>query len=323
MLVDCAKCGEPLFDHMAACTRCEAPNPAHDAGAAAPGLASPWPLRMSYVVGVTGLTRAAIQGLGILFAVSGTRGTTPGQVADFALDLAVGLAAILVPLNTDVLDSEPRGPARSGVIYAALMVAMALLFLPIGEWWDDRGFRRAVQLEQAARYEEAEAAYRDVLARDARMPEARFNLASLYARKKEWARAEAEYLKVIELRPEAREPYAALAWVYEQSQRREKAIELLKVAAARNDRDAVFWLALGVSYLDAGRTAEAEAALRKTLALDPGRVEAYFYLGSVYIGQNRTAEAIGHLEKYVSLSPMDPDKVAAARGLLQALKRGK
>jgi len=61
--------------------------------------------------------------------------------------------------------------------------------------------------------------------------------------------------------------------------------------------------------------------LEKAEALDPSNAEVQYHLGTIFIGANEVAKAIEKLEKYLSMNPQNPQNVATAQALLQALKK--
>jgi len=182
-------------------------------------------------------------------------------------------------------------------------------------------FAKANQLSQEGKTDEAIAAYNEVLAKNPQVAEAHYNIGYLRGQKKDWAGAEAAYLKALEVRPGYGEAISALARVYQDSGQADKATALLAKAAAENPKDAKVQFNLGVFYLNGGRSEEAAAAFQKAVEADPTNAEVYYYLGTLAVGQNKTAEAIADLEKYLSMNPTNAQNVATAKGLLQALKK--
>lgn len=181
-------------------------------------------------------------------------------------------------------------------------------------------FKKANDLAQAGQLAEAEAAYKEVGAKNPNIPEVSFNLGYIYAQKKDWASAEASYRKAIELRPGYGEAYVALARVLQESGQNDKALELLNQAAAANQNDARVQFSLGIWYLNAGKPDLAEPPLRKAAELEPTNAEIFYYLGTLSVQQNKVPEAITNLEKYLSMSPQNPTNVATAQALIAALK---
>jgi len=181
-------------------------------------------------------------------------------------------------------------------------------------------FKAATELTQAGKYDEAIAAYNQILATHPSIPEVQYNLGYIYSQKKDWASAEAAYKKALELKPSYSEASIALARVYQDSGQADKAAELMNKTAAASEGDAKVQFNLGVFNLNSGKADEAMAAFQKAAAADPTNAEPYFYIGTILVGQNKVPDAVTSLEKYLSMNPTNAQNVATAQGLLQALK---
>jgi tetratricopeptide (TPR) repeat protein len=177
-------------------------------------------------------------------------------------------------------------------------------------------FKNATDLTQAGKYDEALAAYNDIVAKNPSIPEVHYNLGYIYTQKKDWANAEAAYKKALELKPSYSEANAGLLRVYQDSGQTEKVAAL--ASSAGDDPKVQF--NLGVTFLNSGKADEALAAFQKAAAGDPANAEPYFYMGTLLVGQNKVPDAIASLEKYLSMNPTNTQNVATAQGLLQALK---
>jgi Flp pilus assembly protein TadD len=182
-------------------------------------------------------------------------------------------------------------------------------------------FAAAMEATRAGRLDEGEALYKEILGKAPNQPEVHFNLGILYQKKKDWAAAEAELKKVIELQPDKSDTYSALAAVYDATGRSEQALAVLAEASSRFQDDALFQYNFGVTCLNAGQSEQAAAAFRKARELDPSKVEALYYLGTLAIGSGDVQQATAHLESYVSLSGQNPQNLARAQKLLETLKQ--
>jgi tetratricopeptide (TPR) repeat protein len=91
-------------------------------------------------------------------------------------------------------------------------------------------FAKAVELTKAGKLDEAEAAYRAILAKDPAIPQVHYNLGYLYSQKKDWPNAEAAYKKALELKPDYSEASMGLAKVYQDSGQADKALALMSRA---------------------------------------------------------------------------------------------
>lgn len=182
-------------------------------------------------------------------------------------------------------------------------------------------YTKAVEAAQAGRYDEAEPMLKEILAQFPTLAPAHYNLGYVYQKKKDWKAAEAEYQRVTELEPAKSDAFMALAAVRELDGRTPEAAEGILAAAPAFAQDARFQFALGITCLNAGKSVEAEAALKKAAELDPANPEPYFYLGTLFVGANRVPEAVSLLEKYVAMSGQLPANLETAKGLLGALKK--
>ncbi len=180
-------------------------------------------------------------------------------------------------------------------------------------------FKAAVELTQAGKLDEAEAAYKAILARDPTIPQVYQNLGYVYSQKKDWPHAEATLLKGLEVSPGSSDMTSALAQVYQSSGQGDKAMALLS-KAAENPGDAKVQYTLGINLLNLGKSEEAIVALQKAVAADPTLSDAYYHLGTLMVGQNKVPEALQYLEKYLSMNPTNAQNKATAEGLIAALK---
>ena len=179
---------------------------------------------------------------------------------------------------------------------------------------------KAIEMTKAGKLSEAEAVYKEAIAKNPTIPQLHHNLAIVYGLKKDTAAAEAEYLKTIEVRADYSEAYAALSNLYLTTGQGAKAMEFITKAAADRPDDAKVQFQLGLVSFNSGKSDEASAAFKKAEAMDAGIAEIQFYLGSIAVGQGKTDECVARLEKYLSMSPQNPQNVATAQGLLAALK---
>jgi len=181
-------------------------------------------------------------------------------------------------------------------------------------------YKKATDLLRAQKWDEAEAALKEIQAKNAEIPEVYNNLGYVYAQKKDVAAAQAAYEKAIELRPSYGDAYTGLAQLYQEQGQTDKAMEVMTKASTANPDDQGVQLSLGIFYFNNQKYDEAEAAFKKVAAADASNVEVQYYLGIVAVNQGKTDEAVTHLEKYLSLSPTNTQNVATAQGLVAALK---
>lgn len=181
-------------------------------------------------------------------------------------------------------------------------------------------FEKASKLTQAGQLDEAEALYKEILTKAPSVPEVHYNLGYIYSQRKDWATAEAEFLKALELRPDYSDAVIALARAYQDSGNEAKAKETIDKAVAAAPNDGKLLYNLAIFHVNAGKQQEAMEALLKAEAADPSNPEIQYHLGTILVGQNKVTEAVERLEKYVAMSPSNPQNLATAQALIQALK---
>ena len=181
-------------------------------------------------------------------------------------------------------------------------------------------FTVASALAKDGKLDEAEAAFKEILAKNPSIVEAHFNLGFIAFLKKDWPAAQAEYQKATELRPTYADAWVGLARAYLESDQKDKAMEVMKQASAANENDPNIQFNLGVFYLNAQQLDDAEAVFKRVQGLAPSNNETDYYLATIAINKGQTADCIAYLEKYLASSPTNAKNVATAQGLLSALK---
>ena len=182
-------------------------------------------------------------------------------------------------------------------------------------------YNKAVEALQAGKADEAEALFKSALVDMPELAEAHTNLGYIYIQRKDNAAAEAEFRKVVELRPAASAGYVSLATLLGTNKREQEAMALLTEAAPRFEQDARFQFALGATAFNQNQIEAAEAAFQKVTQLDPANAEPYFFLGSLALNRGDLPAAVERLEKYLAVAPPDGANVAAAKALLATLKK--
>jgi cytochrome c-type biogenesis protein CcmH/NrfG len=182
-------------------------------------------------------------------------------------------------------------------------------------------FEKAVNAAKAGQFDEAEAAYKDILAKNPGKPEVVWtNMGIMYTQKKDAAAAEEAFRKAIEIKPDFAEAYSGLASLLISSGKGPKAVEALTKPATDFPEDPKVQFVFGWTLFNSGQAAEADAAFKKVATLDPQNAEVQYYLGSIAVGQNKIPEAVAYLEKYLAMNPTNAQNVATAKGLIGALK---
>lgn len=186
-----------------------------------------------------------------------------------------------------------------------------------------KAFSAAVELQSAGKLDEAIAAYKTLLEANPDVPEAYLNLGSMYATKKDNAAAEAAFQKALELRPGFTDASSSLARLYQAMGQGEKALAVMDQATAANPADAKSQYSRGLVLMQGGKTEDAVKAFEAASTADPTMADAFYWLGSQLLNLGRTDAAAAAYEKYLALNPGNAQQVAAAQGILAALKKKK
>jgi tetratricopeptide (TPR) repeat protein len=181
-------------------------------------------------------------------------------------------------------------------------------------------FEKANALMNEGKLDEAEAAYRELIAKDPSIPQLHHNLAIVLTRKKDMAGAEAEYLKAVEVKPDYTDGYAGLTNLYLANGQADKAVDVLGKAAAARPDDAKVQFNLGLAQFTKGALEPAGEAFAKAATLDPANPEPHYYLGTIALSNNKPADCVSELEKYLGMKPTNAQNAAVAPGLLTACK---
>lgn len=169
-------------------------------------------------------------------------------------------------------------------------------------------FRIGNLLREDERFEEAAAAYDEAVER---VDEAQgyhwalyYFRGIAYERSDEWDKAEPNFLRALELRPE--DPYVmnylAYSWV-EQHSHLDRAQEMLKRAVELRPEDGYIVDSLGWVYYRLGRYQEAVEKLERAIELQPQDPTINDHLGDAYWRTGRKREARVQWQRALSLDP--------------------
>jgi tetratricopeptide (TPR) repeat protein len=157
-----------------------------------------------------------------------------------------------------------------------------------------------------------------------------YNIGFNYGQKKDYDKAEAAFLKAIEIRPTYSDAYNGLATVYNAQKKFDKAQEMSQKAAelaasaapgsagGSGAVDAEY--NQGVILWNAGKIPEAAEHFQKVLFLKPDHADAHYQMGMALLNQNKLAEALPMFEKYLELAP-EGQYAATAKGILASIKK--
>ncbi len=186
-------------------------------------------------------------------------------------------------------------------------------------------FEQGRQLATQGQHEQAIEQFKQAAQIDATQPAVWANMGSSYNQLKQYDLAIESYNKAIELKPTDPGLFQNLAGVYGAQGNVEKSKEMYEkaagLAAATDPKTAaVQYYNMGVTYINTGKSAEAEEALNKSLQMDPNYAEAHYQLGLTQLGLNKMDDALTHLKKYVELAPTG-DNAEVAKQLIEQLSK--
>ena len=145
-----------------------------------------------------------------------------------------------------------------------------------------------------------------------------------HIKKNDQAAAEAAYKEAIVMDPKLPDPYSALAILYNQQKKfddastmSQKANELL--GATTPGGDPAMMYNQGIIYWNAGKYPEAKAEFEKTVKADPKMAEAFFRLGMANVNLGQLPDAVKALEEYLKLSPTG-ENAEMAKAILKSIK---
>jgi cytochrome c-type biogenesis protein CcmH/NrfG len=144
-------------------------------------------------------------------------------------------------------------------------------------------------------------------------------------------KAEAAFLKAIELDPNLRDPYSQLASIYngerkfdEAAKMSAKANELAGSAGAAGGGDAVSLYNAGIINWNAGKYEDARNEFAKAVKMDPKNANAQYYLGMTIFnlassGKATMTDAKAPFQEYLKLAPTG-EYVEVAKAILATIK---
>ncbi len=146
-------------------------------------------------------------------------------------------------------------------------------------------------------------------------PEAHLDLALLFARTNQPAKAEAELKLTLSLDPSFVPAAVNLADLYRQLGRDADGERVLRQTIARVPADASLQHALGLLLVRQGHEREALVYLAAASRLDPANPRFSYVYAVALNGAGQTNEAMSVLEDEIRKHPYDPDALAALAGL--------
>lgn len=219
-------------------------------------------------------------------------------------------------------EAERRAPRNPDALYYLAVTAGALAEAEYARLLElAPGSARAHQLrgqtyQAQGRNAEAEAAYEAALAAGPASADVLAALGDLARAKVAFAEARQHYEKALERAPGHEGALYGLGVCASYTGEHATAVEFFRRALRVAD-SAPTRLALGISLLKTGRTAEAAAELEAATKLEPQMRQAYYHLIRAYQGLGRSADAEAAFARFQELMEKERD---FAEGLLESAR---
>jgi len=189
-----------------------------------------------------------------------------------------------------------------------------------------KSFEEGVAASRAGNHDEAIAKFQAAAAINEKCFDCYYNIGFSYAQKKDYAQAEENYKKALEVKPDYAEAYNGLANIYNAQRKFDLAAEASKkamdstpgLAGGAGNPDAMF--NQGVILWNAGKIPEAKKQFEAVVAAKPDHAEAHYQLGMALVNEGNLQGAAAEFDKYLQLAPTGPN-AATAKSLLAQLKK--
>ncbi len=182
---------------------------------------------------------------------------------------------------------------------------------------------KANQLFEDKKYDEALAAYTQLLKENPDAYIINLSIGNCYFEKGDYDQAIEGYQKALEKNPQYTKAQLAIGKCYDNKKEPDKAIEWYnKVDIAKIDDPDVLYN-IGIFYFNKNKNEAALPYLKKSIEVRPGFLDGLYQLALVYIGLNNNDEASKAFEEYLKLDPDSDRAKQQVKPLLDYLKTKK
>lgn len=167
-----------------------------------------------------------------------------------------------------------------------------------------KAFDEGVAASRANDHDTAIARFDAALAVEPKCPECYFNIGYAYLQKKDAPKAEENWKKALEIKPDHAETLNSLATLFNNQKRFDEAAATSAKAAASapaGNADAIY--NQGIILWNAGKIAEAKVKFEEATTADPGNADARFQLGMALLNEGKVPEAVASFEQYLKMAP--------------------
>jgi len=178
---------------------------------------------------------------------------------------------------------------------------------PSGKYWYDLGAVQAAQgeadgvtsQERGSKFNDAIASFQEALKLQPGLYKAHFRTGQLYEKLDQPEKADTEFRKTIELKPEFSPAFVDLGNMYIDYGHANVAMVILQTGTQVNETDARMWNGLGRAYRSLNQPKKAIDAFTKAKAIDPDLVDVLYGLGMAYADLRQRSEAKENLELFL------------------------
>ena len=179
---------------------------------------------------------------------------------------------------------------------------------------------KAAELMQAKEFAKARAIYEGLSARHPEVTQFEPLIARSYYGEGNKAKA-IEHLRLAAAKdPNNVEVKLLLGNVLIEEGKAEEGRQILQTVDESKVNDPTVYINVGIGMINAGQHAEAVTWLDKAIARFPNHPDAYYYRGISKLSLGQRAESKADLEKFVSLAPPDAPELKMAKQILEGIK---
>jgi Flp pilus assembly protein TadD len=177
-----------------------------------------------------------------------------------------------------------------------------------------KAFNEGLEASKANKGDEAVAKFQAALQARPDCYACQYNIGAQLLQKGDMDKAEEAFLAASKLDPNSPEPYNALAGMYNQQKKYDKAAEMTAEATKRqsaggstgagaSSASAETLYNQGVILWNAGKIPEAKGQFEAAIKAKPDYADAHYRLGMSLLNEGKLPEAAAEFEKYVQLAP--------------------
>jgi tetratricopeptide (TPR) repeat protein len=191
-----------------------------------------------------------------------------------------------------------------------------------------KAFDEGVAMSREGKYDDSVAAFNRAVAINPKCQDCFYNIGFAYAQKKDYAQAEENYKKAIEVKPDYTEAYNGLANIYNAQRKFDLAAEASAKASQLSaaapgalqggNADALY--NEGVILWNGGKIPDAKAKFQAAIAANANHAESHYQLGMALVNEGKLAEAGAEFNTYLKLSP-EGANAATAKALVAQLPK--